>query len=224
MIFFTHSQRFLVKTISKEEKAALLKMLNDYFKRINNSDSRLSRIIGLFRLNPLKQDFIVMENLISDISDALIFDIKGCTYHRLVSGNFDFTEPPYGTVLKDLNFKESGLRLYLQPAHKDSLISGILEDFAVLAKHEIIDYSVLVAFYKPRIVSCTRYDIQGIERNYSIGIIDFLQKYNIKKRSEKCFKKIFHRNKEISCEDPRIYQSRIAAAMNDLFEKINGFE
>ena len=217
MIFFTHSQKFVIKTISRSERLSLLHMLPDYFTRIKSSDSRLSRIIGLFRLNPTKQDFIVMENIISDISDAVIFDIKGSSLDRLVSGNYDYTSPPYGRVLKDLNLQASGFKFDIQPLVKDRILDEIVSDFAMLVTYGIMDYSVLVAFYRPKVVCATRYDIQGIREVYSVGIIDFLQKYNIKKKSEKCLKKLFFRNHEVSCEEPQIYGDRISKVMKDIF-------
>ena len=50
-IIFTWDKKFLIKTISKEEKNIFLTMLPEYHKRMKDSKSLLCRIYGLFRIN-----------------------------------------------------------------------------------------------------------------------------------------------------------------------------
>ena len=221
IVFFTHTQRFVVKTVEESEISSLLHLLDGYSERIKSPTCRIARIIGLFRINPIKQDFIVMENIFSNISDALVFDLKGCSLNRLVPGDFDYSDPPYGKVLKDLNLQESGFKVNLQPSVKDQLILSLSEDFAMLKKYKIIDYSVLVAFYRPTVNCSTRYDIDGIQYVYSIGIIDFLQKYTIRKKLEKCLKKIFFSAEKFSTENPNLYEERISVMMQELIKSGN---
>lgn len=218
IIFFTFSQEFVIKSISRAEKKVLFKILHRYIERIEYSKSRLARIIGVFQLKPINQDFIIMENIVSNSQNAVIFDIKGSLLDRFVQGNFDYFEPPYGRVLKDINLHESGFKFHISPTEKEKIINELNKDFEMLATFGIMDYSVLIAFYRSGIKSKTRYDISGIEDVYSIGIIDFLQIYNIKKKSENYFKKMIFRNTEISSEKPKIYRERISSSMSDLLE------
>ena len=193
--------------------------MEDYAKRIEDPTSRFSRILGMFSLKPIEQDFIIMENIVSNTNNALIFDIKGSSHNRFVHGEFDYIEPPYGRVLKDINLVESGFKLHLDPETENDLIQSLTKDFELLAIHEIMDYSVLIAFYKPGIWPKTRYDFFGKNETYSLGIIDILQHYNISKKSEKYIKKIFFRNLEVSSEAPPSYKERISHSIKCLIGK-----
>ena len=65
--FFSHDNRFLIKTLKVAEKRILLNMLDDYIDHIEktNNKSLLARIYGIFTVktnyfDPL--DIIVMQN------------------------------------------------------------------------------------------------------------------------------------------------------------------
>jgi hypothetical protein len=51
--FFSHDQRFLIKTMSSEEVKKMLKMLDAYIEHIKatNNDSMLARIYGIFKIS-----------------------------------------------------------------------------------------------------------------------------------------------------------------------------
>jgi 1-phosphatidylinositol-4-phosphate 5-kinase len=217
-VFFTYDQRFVVKTVSNSEKLQLLRILPDYRKRISYSNSRLVRIIGLFKIKPENQDFIIMENIVSSQQDAIVFDIKGSNIDRFVHEELASDEA-YGKVLKDLNLASSGLSLNLSDEDKKMIIDDLKRDFQVLAFHNIMDYSVLFAFYRKECRAITRYDVQGIDRVYSIGIIDFLQNFNIKKKTEKYLKKIIHREGQISTEVPELYKNRISSSICSIIDR-----
>lgn len=212
-VLFTFNQEFVIKTITASEKNVLLKILPDYSKRIAFSTSRLVRIIGMFRIKPGNQDFIIMENIVSNPESAVIFDLKGSSVDRLVKGNFECSLP-YGKVLKDLNLVNSGLALKLPSQVSKDLIEDLSEDFKILSNNNIMDYSVLLAFYKDEVKPLTRYDIQGCDRVYAIGIIDFLQNFNIKKKYEKYFKKMIYREQQVSSEVPDLYMSRLSQSIS----------
>ena len=218
IIYFTHTQDFVIKTINKAERDVFFRILDGYMKRISEPGSRLARIIGVYRLKPIDQDFIIMENLLSDKENAVSFDIKGSSLDRLVSGDFNYLDPPYGRVLKDLNLKESGFQFNMQQECRDELMSELNRDFEILAGYGIMDYSVFIAFYKNGVTCKTRYDIIGCERVYSIGIIDFFQMYTIQKRSETYLKKLLFRNEEISSEQPLLYKIRIVSSIGGIMD------
>lgn len=214
-VLFTFNQEFVIKTITNSEKKLLLKILPDYSRRIAFSSSRLVRILGMFRIKPGNQDFIIMESVISSKDDAVIFDLKGSSVDRLVEGNFE-QAVPYGKVLKDLNLVSSGLSLNLPDEIANELIEDLAEDFKVLSKNNIMDYSVLLGFYKTEVKPITRYDIQGNDRVYAIGIIDFLQNFNMIKKYEKYFKKMIYGEKQVSSEVPDLYMNRISQSMSTI--------
>jgi 1-phosphatidylinositol-4-phosphate 5-kinase len=215
-VFFTYDNRYVIKTITRTERKAMIRSLKDYAKRIKDPSSRLVRILGMFRLKPVDKDFIIMENTLSDRQNALIFDIKGAR-HRHVDEEFDYSNLPEGRVLKDLNLEKSRLKLNLSPEEKDSLVSQINQDFDMLCKNNFMDYSLLIAFYNNKVKPQGRYDFNVNQSTYSISIIDFLQEFNIKKKSEKFFKRIFINKSKITSISPEIYQQRLSDYMINYF-------
>jgi len=65
-IIFTHDKKFLLKTITKEEKNIFIKMLPEYHRRMKDCNSYLCRIYGIFRIRVgVKEDahIILMRNM-----------------------------------------------------------------------------------------------------------------------------------------------------------------
>lgn len=65
-IIFTHDKKFLLKTISKEEKNILIKMLPEFHRRMRDCKSFLCRIYGVYRIKVSeKQDahILLMRNM-----------------------------------------------------------------------------------------------------------------------------------------------------------------
>lgn len=88
--FFSHDNRFLIKTLSKTEKNLLLGMLDEYIEHIKASgnQSLLARIYGVFsvRSNYFDGlDIMIMQNtslLASKKNPKMVFDLKGSTVGR----------------------------------------------------------------------------------------------------------------------------------------------
>lgn len=75
-IIFTHDKKFLLKTISKEEKNIFVKMLPEYHRRMRDTKSYLCRIYGVFRIKVGdKQDthIIIMKNMNELPSDVYTY-------------------------------------------------------------------------------------------------------------------------------------------------------
>ena len=177
--YLSVNQKIVIKTISCEERATFLKFLPGYSKRIiEHPESKLVRIFGLFQILPHKQDFIIMENAIPNKAGLILFDLKGSTVDRYVGGH-DSQNPPCAVVLKDLNFKRYAQKI--TTTKKNEVIKVLLEDVKVLKESKLMDYSMLVSI---KILSSghTRY---SIDDKYSIAIIDFFQRYGLKKSIER---------------------------------------
>lgn len=117
--FFSHDNRFLIKTLRGNEKRIMLDMLDDYIDHIfkTSNKSLLARIYGIFTIktdyfDPL--DIIVMQNtsqLRNKSNDKLIFDMKGSTIGRKVGfgpseNKFWLKKLNFKKCLKDLNYLE----------------------------------------------------------------------------------------------------------------------
>lgn len=88
--FFSHDDKFLIKTINKKEKEILLNMLDDLISHFEVTDNKslIARIYGVFTIKTnifANLDVMIMQNtclLKNKLNDKMIFDIKGSTTNR----------------------------------------------------------------------------------------------------------------------------------------------
>ena len=220
-IFLTYDQRFLIKTISRTDRKYFLStMLSKYIERMELfPESKLVRILGIFKVNPMKQSLIIMENLLVNKQDCIIFDLKGSKVARLVKGIENPKDPPLGCILKDINFLLYDKRIKLSEESKQSLINTLRMDFNLLRECGIIDYSILLGVYKKSYEFQERSLLVANDgTKFSIGIIDIFQEYNFLKASEKKFKTVFNKKEDISIATPSDYFNRICEFSSKIFE------
>ncbi|OMJ85907.1 hypothetical protein SteCoe_12682 [Stentor coeruleus] len=215
--FYTSvNQKIVIKTITEEEKTVFMKFLPNYSKRvIKYPESKLVRILGLFQILPYKQDFIIMENVIPYKDTCLIYDLKGSVVDRHVSG-IDSINPPTGIVLKDMNFESWGHKIQVQ--NPSEIIENIVDDMKLLKKHKLMDYSLLLGIYQdPK--ETTRYFISN---THSVCIIDFFQRYDMKKSLERFWKRhVLRKDDGISAISSDKYFNRIVKYFNSIVEIVS---
>lgn len=222
-IFLTHDQRFIIKTITKvERKLFLSKMVAGYLERIKDCpESKLVRILGVFKIQPMNQSLIIMENLLLNKEKCVIFDLKGSKVARLVKGIEDPLSPPCGRVLKDTNFYQYCKKIELDEKLKVKMIETLKLDFDFLKKCGVIDYSLLLGIYENEasLESSGRPLLIAEEgTRYNLGIIDIFQEYNFLKAGEKTIKTIFNNKKDISIATPTDYFLRISEFCSEIFQ------
>ena len=95
--FFSFCNRFLIKTLRRDEKEVMLKMMDDYvnhIKEVTDNGSFLARIYGCFTIktpNLAPIDLIILQNtaLMANSNRYMYeFDLKGSTYKRRSPFNF----------------------------------------------------------------------------------------------------------------------------------------
>lgn len=212
MILITSDQKYVIKTISKREKSVFVKILLEaYLNRVLDCvESKLVRILGLFQVKPAKAYFVVMENTAVLDTECLRFDLKGSTVDRFV------TSMSGKTVLKDLNFKQSGIKVMLELEELEKVEKTLKDDFEVLRKVGIMDYSIYLVYYQSWFYQIYPHYTVG---NCSISIIDVFQLYDSKKAMERCLK-IYGRcvNKEnLSSVSENEYFARIVKLLKEVF-------
>ncbi|OMJ65132.1 hypothetical protein SteCoe_39153 [Stentor coeruleus] len=227
-VFSTFDEKFIIKTItSNEAKVFLFKLLDGYIERIKLCpQSRLARIYGVFKVLPLKQYVIIMENILHSKDKSYIFDLKGSKVDREVK--FDDTLcPPKGVILKDLNFQQLGYKLAICQDKAEHLIKNLSDDFYVLKEAGIMDYSILLGV-------CDEFSDDEKLNRYSektltgeiisLGIIDLFQEYNLSKVSETAVKSVFNKKSEISSTNPQVYYERICKFVISIFSLSKKFQ
>ncbi|OMJ81948.1 hypothetical protein SteCoe_17486 [Stentor coeruleus] len=219
-IYLTTDSKFVIKTISKcESKILLSKLLPYYIKRLTNCpQSRLTRIYGVYKIYPMKQRVIIMENILYKKNESWIFDLKGSRLSRKVKGVADPLNPPKSIVLKDINFEEYCYEINLQEQIKKNIVKVLKDDFLILKNLKIMDYSVLLAICNEKDQELNRFSIEdSCGQVLSIGIIDFFQEYNLKKVGEKAVKSMLNKTKDISTVSPEEYYKRICDYIDNIF-------
>lgn len=217
-IFLTHDQKFVIKTITNSERKFFLNTLfRGYMRRIINFPrSKLVRILGIYKTKPKNQSIIIMESLVTRKEESIIFDLKGSKVSRLVEGISDPSNPPFGIVLKDENFRMFGRKIDLEK--KKEVVEMLKNDILFLESAAITDYSIFVALFHSDsggTSRCSEESSAGLKVN--IGIIDIFEQFGLKKQSEQKIKSFVNKKSEISASSPSKYSARLRISLETYF-------
>ena len=150
LFFWSQNSKFVIKTISKDERETMFEMLEGYYNHVRgNPATLLTRYLGLYKMmwttekggKPTASSInvIVMANVFcTPLKMSERYDLKGSTVGR--------TTQEEGATKKDLDFVQTR-KIYLG-AEKFKLMAQIRRDTAFLAHHNIMDYSLLVGIVK----------------------------------------------------------------------------
>mmetsp|Transcript_44833 Transcript_44833/g.51536 ORF Transcript_44833/g.51536 Transcript_44833/m.51536 type:complete len:671 (-) Transcript_44833:105-2117(-) len=236
---FTTDKRFIVKAVSQAEVKSLMKLCNsskknlpDYFAYFEgNPRSMISRVYGAFRLRHAfyasNTYLLLMENVkccFATIPSLITYDLKGSSYGRQTLkkrvGNRTI-DSLTGQVLKDNDFKYFEENLSLDPEEHQRFFDQLRQDLVFLQWFNLIDYSLLLSItpnsLAPPIESTdSRHRLfrrvsHQTYQDFSVSIIDYLQRYNTRKKVERCLKAAILRTNSlnISVQSPRVYARRI---------------
>lgn len=157
----------MIKTVRQDEKDFLLKLLPGYYKHLlkhalrpshgseagsmsfypNGNASLLTRFYGLHctKLRHLRRKvhFVVMSSIYgANTSSRMIqFDLKGSHYNRSAKRE--------DKVLKDNDCVAMGVKLRVSKDKADALMDSARHDASFLARHGVMDYSLLVGIFQP---------------------------------------------------------------------------
>ncbi len=214
LFLFTFDSKLIVKTITQEEHLVFLNMLYDYGTHFSkNSDSLVAKIYGLFDFNFMGAEkslkLIVMENLFTIGNDCILrkYDMKGSTHSRRVLKTYESltTDSKISKILKDLDFHEIDKQLVLEENgqnEKFNLAARIHSDVKFFRENYIIDYSLILAVVDTRLCDQTslREEMESNKHHimkssdssciYVLGIIDYFQLYDFKKKFERSYKRV----------------------------------
>ena len=152
--FYSHDRQFIIKTMTKGELELVLKLLPNLSEHfINNPTSLLAKIFGVFTIETFRVDkvyVLLMENTLQlhDVEQLRnIFDLKGSTVNRLVTG---CTKP--SDTLKDINFlkiKKRNPNLTKMSSQTSLKLATIMsKDVRFLRQNNLMDYSLLLGIEK----------------------------------------------------------------------------
>lgn len=209
-------------------------MIKDYSNRVTSQPySYLAKIFGAYKIKtehskPFR--VILMENLSSRLETPLIFDMKGSKLDRRVTKTSyaDADSMPRSKVYKDVDFFNVIHNFQLDGVELPDLMNCIKLDTNLLEKYSVMDYSLLLlleerSFLKGSVVQGTNFFKFGKYLVF-IGLIDFLQTFNMKKKIEQGYKVLKVSNAdEVSAIAPKPYRKRFMKLVKQVFRiaKIN---
>ena len=154
LFMFSHDGKLILKTATENEVEIFLKIMVDYKEHLRlNKRSQISKIIGLFDFifdgSDKSIKLILMENLFVLNSDAMLrkYDMKGSKHSRKVLKHYnDLPEDKrVDKILKDLDFLELDKDIDVSPEQREEIVKSIGADVDFFTRHQIIDYSIILA-------------------------------------------------------------------------------
>eukprot|EP00768_Dysnectes_brevis_P000473 gnl/Dysnectes_brevis/1102_a1233_2051.p1 GENE.gnl/Dysnectes_brevis/1102_a1233_2051~~gnl/Dysnectes_brevis/1102_a1233_2051.p1 ORF type:complete len:453 (+),score=69.64 gnl/Dysnectes_brevis/1102_a1233_2051:591-1949(+) len=147
LFFYSSSGRYIIKQLKPKEiqlQVSIMSNYNHHFMKFPHS--LISKFVSIFRLKDgsKKHHFCVMDNMFSTpLHIEECYDLKGSSVGRTI-GDKTFSGIDIPTK-KDLDLQR-GFRLTAR--RKELLMRQLRIDTAFLARHELIDYSLLVGIAK----------------------------------------------------------------------------
>lgn len=183
-------------------------------------------------------DVIIMQNtclLRNKDHKMFCFDLKGSSVKRetnLKNANEQIKVRKFPQLMKDINLLDINSMywqhklLSIENENKNKLNEIIKKDSEFLQKHKIMDYSLLLVAenldpseYVLADLSVTRNQVISKCKSelYHIGIIDYLQDWNVQKRGESFLKSYFlcKRKSQLSAVEPKQYGKRFKDFMRE---------
>jgi len=144
--FYSHNQRFMVKTMSKTEARLLRKIMPQYYSYIRkHPHSLLTKFFGMHRVKPHRREhiyFLIMGSVFYSKEGLEIheqYDLKGSTKGRKAG--------PNEIMKKDLDLLANGVYIHVGRDKAKLFKQQLLFDTEFLRKNQIMDYSLLVGIH-----------------------------------------------------------------------------
>ncbi|KAL4506845.1 hypothetical protein ABPG72_001266 [Tetrahymena utriculariae] len=232
--YFTQDRKMIIKTMNKGELDALLKNLKKYvIHLVLNQDSLIVKIYGIytFQINKTQNHVLIMRNISQCPSEYIerTFDLKGSTYDReVISQKKNKGKKLSEMTMKDIDFKNTEGKIWIEKKFAKRCSESLEKDARLFESCGLIDYSLIV--FKINWIKYsidTQVEIQDILTKfhsdlniiestkevgiyYHIGIIDYLQEWNVQKNLEQNTKKILNLNGNLdtSAQNQKIYADR----------------
>ncbi|EAR85121.2 SecY subunit containing preprotein translocase (macronuclear) [Tetrahymena thermophila SB210] len=253
--FFSHDNKFLLKTCTEQELRILIERLPSYFRYLKaNPRSLIAKIFGVYSFEGLNEKpihLLLMKNIAACTKQFIerTYDLKGSTFDRQVlpktkKESESFSRALNRMILKDLDFISLEKKIYISLENRFQVYNQLKRDSEFLKSCGWIDYSLIVfkinrkrhtEWKESNQVAYLEeeedfddqishyYQFESTEQSgiyYHIGIIDYLQLYDIQKVLEKWAKRIIHFSPRLdtSSQDPETYSKRFINFMKQIFE------
>ncbi|RHZ15739.1 hypothetical protein DYB26_003786 [Aphanomyces astaci] len=239
LFYFTSDRRYIVKTMTKDEHAFLLRMLPSYHAYVRTQPSTLlCRFLGCHSMQlPVGWDkmfFVVMENVLSthhEIDDR--YDLKGLFAPVL--------QPPLRVFLKDdqtarllsppqtatkqlwhdHEFVARGTYLNVASTVRLELLTQMTSDIGFLQEMDIMDYSCIVGIREfdaetesTELLPKNAIVSADAKKVYYLGFIDILQSYGLRWKVQNLVLSLVRDKRTITALPPPEYALRFLSFLH----------
>jgi hypothetical protein len=228
--FFTSDYRFIFKTLAKEEFHFLLEELEEFYLHFQaHPHTLIAKPYGIFSIHnrEVEQTYyiLLMKNNAGCARERVLrtYDMKGSTYDRMTLRNNEDGLQAAGRVLKDLDFLRLEHHLDIDSSLARELKTQLRIDTEFLKRLNLIDYSLLVMRVAGELSAPASFwgrlgrvqSTSSAGEHYHIALIDYLQKWDLGKQSEKWWKNLFGK-RDVSAQQPTHYQLRFMRFLNQI--------
>jgi hypothetical protein len=176
--FFSHDDKFLIKTMTTDDFAAFKKLFRAYFEHINQCPkSLLARIYGVYSVQMDDQNpvYLILMGNSKKCEDSHIkkcYDLKGSMVNRHVKGEDENT--PGTSVLKDknlLDLRKKEKAMLFDPHDQEDIMHQMGLDISLLQQFGLMDYSLLfVIEYNPNYIKMFPSDYRHDDGNLRLPV------------------------------------------------------
>lgn len=217
-VYFTNDQNYVIKTISRQEKGILLnEMLDSYSNRVFDfPESKLVRILGVFKLSFNGIYFILMENTAPGLQNCQIYDLRGARIDRILSNEVG-TQTRETLLSNDKVFRRLRKEIIMGLSESSETIKILKGDMKILRSIGVMDYSLLLVMSEEHLPR-TRYSIGS---HYYIAILDLFQMYDNFKGLERWYKINVKRveKEQLGTVSPAEYFNKLLAFIKSIFSQ-----
>lgn len=153
--YYTHDQKFMVKTIKKNEKKLLIEILKMYHVFLReNPKTFISKITGFHKMKMVKNGsksvdkhyLIIMKNIFGDckFKSEVQYDLKGSLHNRTTPDE----KIAKGEPGKDKNWIQDKVKIHIEEMSTVQIMIQLRNDASFLKTCNINDYSLLIGIHK----------------------------------------------------------------------------
>ena len=227
-VYYTKNLEFIVKSITSNELMSLNSMIVDYSNCICcPGGSYLAKIFGSFKVKIEGSKairVIIMENLGSRLNNPITFNLNGNLGRKISSmrtSTHDLKDLSRDHIHYDQDFIETIGCINIESIELLPIIKRIKRDTLLLRKNLILEYTLLVLVEQSINLKSTIIDKKFVMGNSNliifIGIDNFLQVFDNKKKMTKSERRIFEKYFGVDEYSPKSYRKRFLYMVKSIF-------
>ncbi len=217
VLIMSNDNKYIFKIISKDEFNIFNDIAEDYVYHMTSGTSYISKILGLFKLQTKFRTkyVILMLNLSNGNNYSRSFDLKGRTPKTTTCCG---CQKSHTDNINDNTYLMANTNFIFSTNTYEKIMSAINKDMLFMKNHKLMDYSLIIFDSIKQITDDGEaiYNI-GTDSYIKIGIIDFFNRFTIKKKISNKIKRMRWNESQISTINHTDYNYRMKNFIQYIF-------